>query len=115
MKPSEPKTKYDLHLISSALRPNYKILQSHFLGSNRLFQRKLLENLNFEIFCVGKKLTGFQKPLFGTPDITLFHPQSSVLGVVHIIRNALGGEGGQQFVTNIEICRVLRYEGGGGV
>jgi hypothetical protein len=47
----------------------YKKLQSRFLGPNRPFPKKSLENLVFEISCGGKDLAGFQKPLFGTPKI----------------------------------------------
>jgi hypothetical protein len=60
----------------------YKKLQSRFLGPNWPFHRKSLENFVFEVSCGGKELVGFQKPLFGTPDITP-HP-SPVLVFVDI-------------------------------
>jgi hypothetical protein len=44
------------------------MLQSRFPGTSWVFQRKSLKNLNFQIFCEGKKLAGLQKS-FGTPDM----------------------------------------------
>jgi hypothetical protein len=55
--------------------------------------------------------------IFISINLNLWHLQiwGKYLGVVHIIRNSLGG-GSQRFVTkifkNIGICTVLRYEGG---
>jgi hypothetical protein len=40
----------------------------------------LIENLNFEISSDGKKLAGFQKPLFGTLGI-IPHPSSVLVSV----------------------------------
>ncbi len=65
-----------------AFGTTYKKLQSRFPEPNWPFQGKSLENLDFEINCGGKELAGFQKPLFGTPDI-IPHP-SPVLVFVDI-------------------------------
>ncbi len=54
----------------------YRFLKIRFPGPNRLFWRICLQNLVFEISCVGEDLARFQKPLFWTPDITpalVFH------------------------------------------
>jgi hypothetical protein len=59
-----------------------KKLQSRFPGPNRLFWRICLQNLVFEISCVGEDLARFQKPLFWTPDIT---PHPSPALVIHVI------------------------------
>jgi hypothetical protein len=62
-----------------------------------------------EIFIVNEKLWSNQICVSLKPNYLNF----LILGVVHIIRNALGG-GGQRFVTkyfkSIGICRVLCYE-----
>jgi hypothetical protein len=64
------------------LKTIYKFLQIRFPGPNRLFWRICLQNLVFEISCVGEDLARFQKPLFWTPDIT---PHPSPALVFHVI------------------------------
>ncbi len=64
------------------LKTIYKFLQIRFPGPNRLFWRICLQNLVFEISCVGEDLARFQKPLFWTPDITP-HPFPAL--VFHVI------------------------------
>jgi hypothetical protein len=50
---------------------------------NHLFYKNIFnKKLNFEIGCEGTHLAGFQKPLFGTPDII---PQSSPVLVFCVI------------------------------
>jgi hypothetical protein len=61
---------------------------------------------------------GLKRLKMGQKMPSLKHSIPVQFGVVHILRNALGG-GGQRFVTkpfeNMGICTVFRYEGGGGV
>jgi hypothetical protein len=64
------------------LKTIYRFLQSRFRGPNRLFWRICLQNLVFEISCVGEDLAGFQKPLFWALDIT---PHPSPVLVFHVI------------------------------
>jgi hypothetical protein len=64
------------------LKTIYRFLQIRFPGPNRLFWRMCLQNLVFEISCVGEDLARFQKPLFWTPDIT---PHPSPALVFHVI------------------------------
>jgi hypothetical protein len=64
------------------LRTIYKFFKSHFPEPYRFFWRICLQNLVFEISCVGEDLAGFQKLLFWTPDIT---PHPSLVLVFHVI------------------------------
>ncbi len=80
MKRSKDQKLSTLNLLT--LRTIYKFFQSHFPGPYRLFWRICLQNLVFEISCVGEDLAGFQKLLFWTPDIT---PQPSPVLVFHAI------------------------------
>jgi hypothetical protein len=52
--------------------------------ANHLFYKNILENLNFDISCEENHLTGIQKPLFGTPDITPHPYPVSVFCVIFV-------------------------------